>query len=104
MEIPIETCILNGGKLVHTSFTNHCLPFNDEFPKIEFFGIPQCVPESCGLDEAKHFWKDNIKKDFEELGFPMDECSIKLNVDTKLPKKRKAAKAPKKSKAVPGEH
>lgn len=93
----VETCIGNGGALVHSSFVTNCffdsLQHDINYKKVEFFGIPQCVPESCELKEAEEFWKENILFDFKELGFQMDECNIKFKVDTKLPKTPKSPKS-----------
>mmetsp|Transcript_13620 Transcript_13620/g.25574 ORF Transcript_13620/g.25574 Transcript_13620/m.25574 type:complete len:284 (+) Transcript_13620:3855-4706(+) len=100
LDVPLDTCKEAGGTLVHTSFTTDCLLsfYSTDYTRVDFFGIPQCVPESCKFKEANHFWKERIKVDFEELGFPIDECRIKFKVDTKLSKKSKNKKSSKSHK------
>jgi len=103
-EIPTITCTEAGGQLVHASFSTDCFGSDSEdFNELAFFGIPQCVPESCKLKEAKDFWKDNIKRDLKELGIPLDECRVEFKVDSKLPKKGKGTKASKASKSKKSE-
>lgn len=95
-ELPMS-CMMQGGMLVHTSFTTDCFPIEGIADEVEFFGIPQCVPESCNERRANRFWKEHIKSDLEELksgsdGFPGgDKCKVKFRMETKgRPKKGKA--------------
>jgi len=94
-EIPTITCTEAGGQLVHASFSTNCLEsYYEGINEVEFFGVPQCVPESCELKEAKDFWDDNIQKNFEDI-ILLNECRVEFKVDTKLPKKGKGTKASK---------
>jgi hypothetical protein len=86
--IPFTECLEKGGTIAHTSFRTDC--WASDFPDyrmVEFFGIPQCVPASCGRDEVRDYCKNQIEIDFNELGFVTGEqCDVTFKIDTKLPK------------------
>eukprot|EP00557_Chaetoceros_sp_GSL56_P008972 CAMPEP_0176488576 /NCGR_PEP_ID=MMETSP0200_2-20121128/6789_1 /TAXON_ID=947934 /ORGANISM="Chaetoceros sp., Strain GSL56" /LENGTH=247 /DNA_ID=CAMNT_0017885581 /DNA_START=155 /DNA_END=898 /DNA_ORIENTATION=- len=100
-ELPYS-CLEQRGTLVHTSFSTDCLPMNG-IDDVEFFGIPQCIPESCNIRRANRFWKKRIESDLEELkngeeGFPGGEnCEVKFRMETEM-KKKKGGKAMRKNK------
>jgi hypothetical protein len=102
-ELPFS-CMEQGGTLVHTSFSTDCLPVEDVADEVEFFGIPQCVPESCNLRRANRYWKERIETDLEELksgieGFPGgDKCKVRFRMETRVKKSKKGKSAKKKAK------
>lgn len=88
------SCMEQGGTMVHTSFTTDCLPIEGVADRVEFFGIPQCIPASCNIRRANRYWKARIESDLEELktgagGFPGgNECTVTYRMETRRPVKK----------------